>query len=144
MNVYIWSQIVFKVSKDHWRSYKQLKEEMSFFSIFKELFEVFRSLANNISLSEIKRQEIAQLKFPLAASFEMRGMRIVAIAQPLGQNKVSVALRNEHIHSILVSLRFLRPTQVLNTLPFHELPVFSSIHRYIYALHLKVSNLCNY
>ncbi|OQR84735.1 regulator of chromosome condensation (RCC1)-like protein [Achlya hypogyna] len=127
--IYTLTPLVFQFAKEHWKCYQAIKANTRIFSTFKELYDVFRTIANTAaSLGDEKVREVAQIKFPLAASFEIRDMRVLVFAQPLGDAN-PVRLGNQHIHNMLTNLRFTRPAQVLQALPYRELPLFSSIHR---------------
>ncbi|OQS00875.1 regulator of chromosome condensation (RCC1) [Thraustotheca clavata] len=129
MTIYTMTPLIFQFAKDHWKCYQRIKQDMRFFSTFKELYDVFRTIANTTSsLGDEKLREVAQIKFPLTASFEIRDMRVLVCAQPLGDTS-PIRLGNQHIQTMLNNLRFTRPTQVLQALPFRELPNFASIHR---------------
>ncbi|KDO29437.1 hypothetical protein SPRG_05974 [Saprolegnia parasitica CBS 223.65] len=129
LTIYTSTPLVLLFARDHWKCYQSLKQDMRVFSSFKELYDVFRTIANTAaSLGDEKLREVAQIKFPLTASLEIRDMRVLVCAQPLGDTN-PMRLGNVHIQNMLANLRFTRPTQVLQALPYRELPLFSSIHR---------------
>ncbi|KAF0684911.1 Aste57867_23155 [Aphanomyces stellatus] len=130
MVIYKYGPVIFKVAARHWSCYKVLRDELKFFGGFKELYDVFRTLATATLKGEHfeKFKEVQQLKFPLVSTLEMRDMRVAVFAQPIGDPH-PVALQSHHIHTILNNLRFTRPTQVLDALAYHQLPRFSSIYR---------------
>ncbi|RHY76037.1 hypothetical protein DYB38_013871, partial [Aphanomyces astaci] len=102
---------------------KQLKQDMRFLGTFKELYDLFRTIAMATIQGGDKYREVQQLKFPL-----VREMRVAVYAQPIGDPH-PVHLHNNQVHALLANLRFTRPAQVLDALAFNELPLFSSIYR---------------
>ena len=72
LTIYTSTPLVLLFARDHWKCYQSLKQDMRVFSSFKELYDVFRTIANTAaSLGDEKLREVAQIKFPLTASFEV-------------------------------------------------------------------------
>ncbi|RHZ31308.1 hypothetical protein DYB37_007679, partial [Aphanomyces astaci] len=133
MTLYKVGPLIVKVAGHHWSCAKQLKQDMRFLGTFKELYDLFRTIAMATIQGGDKYREVQQLKFPLVATLEVspvREMRVAVYAQPIGDPH-PVHLHNNQVHALLANLRFTRPAQVLDALAFNELPLFSSIYRNI-------------
>ncbi|RHY31389.1 hypothetical protein DYB32_003554 [Aphanomyces invadans] len=127
MIIYQVGPLILKVAAQHWSCAKQLQQDMRFLGSFKELYDVFRTLAI-ATVQGDKFRDVQQLKFPLVSTLEVRHMRVAVFAQPIGDSH-PVGVPSQQIHALLANMKFTRPAQVLDALPYKELPRFSSIYR---------------
>ncbi|KAE8993748.1 hypothetical protein PF011_g17013 [Phytophthora fragariae] len=106
-----------------WQGHKRLAKETALFARFRSLIELFlsESTPENGKLPEALRTVLARLPaFPLVSAFSIRGVSVVAIAEPLrGERSTLATVDNRDLAGLSMALR---EAKMLRYFPYQELP----------------------
>ncbi|KAG7388019.1 hypothetical protein PHYPSEUDO_013271 [Phytophthora pseudosyringae] len=106
-----------------WQGHKRLAKETALFAKFRSLIELFlsESTAENGKLPPSLRSVLSKLpSFPLVSAFSIRGVSVVAIAEPLrGERSTLETIDNRDLAGLSMALR---EAKMLQHFPYQELP----------------------
>ncbi|KAL4128653.1 hypothetical protein PRIC2_007637 [Phytophthora ramorum] len=106
-----------------WQGHKRLAKETALFAKFRSLIELFlsESISENGKLPGALRVVLAKLpSFPLVSAFSIRGVSVVAIAEPLRSERSTLAaVDSRDLAGLSMALR---EAKMLRYFPYQELP----------------------
>ncbi|GMF22035.1 unnamed protein product [Phytophthora fragariaefolia] len=106
-----------------WHGHKRLAKETALFAKFRSLIELFlsESTGDNGKLPGALRAVLSKLpSFPLISAFSIRGISVVAIAEPLRSERSTLAtVDNRDLAGLSMALR---EAKMLRYFPYQELP----------------------
>ncbi|CAI5746093.1 unnamed protein product [Peronospora destructor] len=106
-----------------WQGHKRLAKETALFAKFRSLTEIFlsESTAKNGKLPPSLRAVLSKLPtFPLVSAFTIRGVSVVAIAEPLSSKRsILTTIDNRDLAGLSMALR---EAKMLRYFPYQELP----------------------
>ncbi|ETP41294.1 hypothetical protein F442_11516 [Phytophthora nicotianae P10297] len=106
-----------------WQGHKRLTKETALFAKFRSLIELFlsESASDNGKLPSSLRAVLSKLpSFPLVSAFSIRGVSVVAIAEPLRSERSTLAtIDNRDLAGLSMALR---EAKMLRYFPYQELP----------------------
>ncbi|KAG6610221.1 regulator of chromosome condensation (RCC1)-like protein [Phytophthora cinnamomi] len=106
-----------------WQGHKRLAKETALFAKFRSLMELFlsESTAEDGKLPGSLRAVLTKLpSFPLVSAFSIRGVSVVAIAEPLRSERSTLStIDNRDLAGLSVALR---EAKMLRYFPYEELP----------------------
>jgi len=106
-----------------WQGHKRLAKETALFAKFRSLIELFlsESTSETGKLSPALRAVLAKLpSFPLVSAFSIRGVSVVAIAEPLRSERSALStIDKRDLAGLSMALR---EAKMLRYFPYQELP----------------------
>ncbi|KAG2874661.1 hypothetical protein PC118_g22517 [Phytophthora cactorum] len=106
-----------------WQGHKRLAKETALFAKFRSLIELFlsESTSDNGKLPSSLRAVLSKLpSFPLVSAFSIRGVSVIAIAEPLRSERSTLAtIDNRDLAGLSMALR---ESKMLRYFPYQELP----------------------
>ncbi|KAG6945722.1 hypothetical protein JG688_00016417, partial [Phytophthora aleatoria] len=106
-----------------WQGHKRLAKETALFAKFRSLIELFlsESTSDNGKLPSSLRAVLSKLpSIPLVSAFSIRGVSVVAIAEPLRSERSTLAtIDNRDLAGLSMALR---ESKMLRYFPYQELP----------------------
>ncbi|KAL3670432.1 hypothetical protein V7S43_004751 [Phytophthora oleae] len=106
-----------------WQGHKRLSKETALFAKFRSLIELFlsESASENGKLPSSLRSVLSKLpSFPLVSAFSIRGVSVVAIAEPLRTERSTLTtIDNRDLAGLTMALR---EAKMLRYFPYEELP----------------------
>ncbi|GMF25974.1 unnamed protein product [Phytophthora lilii] len=106
-----------------WQGHKRLMKETALFAKFRSLIELFlaESALESGKLPPALRAVLSKLpSFPLVSAFSIRGVSVVAIAEPLRSERSTLAtVDNRDLAGLSMALR---EAKMLRYFPYQELP----------------------